>query len=530
MRQYHPIRRALLSVSDKVGILEFAKGLSNRGIEILSTGGTSRLLSASGLSVIDLSDYTNFPEMMNGRLKTLHPKVHGGILGRRDQDHRIMTEYGILPIDLVVVNLYPFHTITSHDACTLSDAIENIDIGGPTMVRAAAKNYKDVAVIITNHDYSRILLELDQNDNALTEHTRFLLASKAFEYTALYDHTISDYFKNISSGHKKKSMELPEELPHHLHLNFTKKQNMRYGENSHQLAAFYIQDNIVGSSVSSAQQVQGKSLSYNNIIDSDAALECVKEFNDPACVIVKHANPCGVALGDTILDAYQRAYHADPVSAFGGIIALNRDLDFITAKKIISQHFVEVIIVPFASDAALQVIATKKNIRVLICGTLQKRPIGLDVRSVTGGVLVQDLDVRLVGENQLRTVSQRVASNQEVRDALFCWTVVKFVKSNAIVYGCNTMTVGIGAGQMSRIDSVRIAAIKAAKAGLEISGSVVMASDAFLPFRDSVDVAADMGVRCIIQPGGSLRDREIIDAVNEHRMAMIFTGVRHFRH
>ncbi|VFP83257.1 bifunctional phosphoribosylaminoimidazolecarboxamide formyltransferase/IMP cyclohydrolase [Candidatus Erwinia haradaeae] len=529
MGQCHPIRRALLSVSDKVGILDFATGLSDRGIEIFSTGGTARVLSSSGIPVTEISAYTDFPEMMNGRLKTLHPKVHGGILGRRDQDDCIMIENGILPIDIVVVNLYPFCEKTSHNACALSEAIENIDVGGPAMVRAAAKNYKDVAVIITNTDYSRILLELDEHNNTLTENTRFLLAMKAFEYTATYDNTIAHYFQMQSLRFHQTKIEVCEAFPNSLNLKLTKKQDMRYGENSHQLAAFYVQEQNLESSILTAQQVQGKALSYNNVTDSDVALECAKEFDRPACVIVKHSNPCGVSLGNNILDAYQRAYRVDPISSFGGIIAFNRNLDCLTAQEVIQQQFVEVIIAPSASNDALQVTATKKNLRVLICGSLHKRQRGLDFRSVTGGILVQDRDVRLVDVNQLRMVSQRIATPQEVHDALFCWTVVKFVKSNAIVCGRHNTTIGIGTGQMSRIDAVRTAAMKASQAGLEISGSV-MASDAFFPFRDSIDVAADMGVRCIIQPGGSVNDEEVITVANEYGIAMIFTDVRHFRH
>ncbi|VFP80006.1 bifunctional phosphoribosylaminoimidazolecarboxamide formyltransferase/IMP cyclohydrolase [Candidatus Erwinia haradaeae] len=528
-KDYHPICRALISVSDKVDILSFAQGLSCRGIKIFSTGGTSKLLSSSGLEVTDISEYTGFPEVMNGRLKTLHPKVHGGILGRRDQDNRIMIEYGIVPIDIVVVNFYPFDQIISSDTCSLSDAIENIDIGGPAMVRSAAKNYKSVAIIISKSDYNRVLLELDENGNVLTENTRFLLAMKAFEYTTAYDQNIAHFLKRQSLKDYNYKIKSREKFPYDLNLKFTKKQDMRYGENSHQLAAFYIQEKSVGSSVSTAKQLQGKSLSYNNITDIDSALECVKEFDEPACVIVKHANPCGVSLGKTILEAYRCAYNTDPVSAFGGIIAFNCNLDEFTAKDIINRQFVEVIIAPSVSDSALKIISNKKNIRVLICGQLKKHNKDLNFRSVTGGLLVQDSDMGSISANQLHVVTKRIANKQEVCDALFCWKVVKFVKSNAIVYGYNSRTIGIGSGQTSRIDSVKIAAIKAEKSGIEISGSV-MASDAFFPFRDSIDFAAKIGVRCVIQPGGSIHDEEIIDAANEYEIAMLFTNMRHFRH
>ncbi|QGY27589.1 bifunctional phosphoribosylaminoimidazolecarboxamide formyltransferase/IMP cyclohydrolase [Pantoea cypripedii] len=529
MQQRRPVRRALLSVSDKAGILEFAQALSSRGVELLSTGGTARLLADAGLPVTEVSDYTGFPEMMDGRVKTLHPKVHGGILGRRGQDDAIMAQHAINPIDMVVVNLYPFAQTVAKPGCTLEDAVENIDIGGPTMVRSAAKNHKDVAIVVKSSDYSAIIAELDANDNSLTLATRFDLAIKAFEHTAAYDSMIANYFGSLVPAYHGESKEPAGRFPRTLNLNFIKKQDMRYGENSHQDAAFYIEENVAEASVATAQQVQGKALSYNNIADTDAALECVKEFSEAACVIVKHANPCGVAVGSSILDAYERAYKTDPTSAFGGIIAFNRELDEATAQAIISRQFVEVIIAPSATEAALKVTASKQNVRVLVCGQWQNRVSGLDFKRVNGGLLVQDRDLGMVDASQLRVVSKRQPTEQELRDALFCWKVAKFVKSNAIVYARDNMTIGIGAGQMSRVYSAKIAGIKAGDEGLEVKGSA-MASDAFFPFRDGIDAAAAVGVTCVIQPGGSIRDDEVIAAADEHGIAMIFTDMRHFRH
>ncbi|MGF6560619.1 bifunctional phosphoribosylaminoimidazolecarboxamide formyltransferase/IMP cyclohydrolase [Erwinia aphidicola] len=529
MQQRRPLRRALLSVSDKAGILEFAQALSQRGVELLSTGGTARLLAEAGLPVTEVSDYTGFPEMMDGRVKTLHPKVHGGILGRRDQDDAIMAEHGISPIDIVVVNLYPFAQTVAREGCSLADAVENIDIGGPTMVRSAAKNHKDVAIVVKSSDYQAIIAELDANDNSLTLETRFDLAIKAFEHTAAYDSMIANYFGSLVPAYHGETAAPSGRFPRTLNLNFIKKQDMRYGENSHQDAAFYIEENVSEASVATAQQVQGKALSYNNIADTDAALECVKEFDQPACVIVKHANPCGVAVGASILDAYERAYKTDPTSAFGGIIAFNRELDEATAQAIISRQFVEVIIAPAATEAALKVTAAKQNVRVLTCGQWQQRQSALDFKRVNGGLLVQDRDLGMVNESQLRVVSKRQPSEQELRDALFCWKVAKFVKSNAIVYARDNVTIGIGAGQMSRVYSAKIAGIKAADEGLEVKGSA-MASDAFFPFRDGIDAAAAVGITCVIQPGGSIRDDEVIAAADEHGIAMIFTDMRHFRH
>lgn len=529
MQQPRPVRRALLSVSDKAGILEFAQALSQRGVELLSTGGTARLLADAGLSVTEVSDYTGFPEMMDGRVKTLHPKVHGGILGRRGQDDAIMAQHDISPIDMVVVNLYPFAQTVAREGCSLEDAVENIDIGGPTMVRSAAKNHKDVAIVVKSSDYEAIVAEMDANQNALTLQTRFDLAIKAFEHTAAYDSMIANYFGSLVPAYHGERSQPAGRFPRTLNLNFIKKQDMRYGENSHQDAAFYIEENITEASVATAQQLQGKALSYNNIADTDAALECVKEFSEPACVIVKHANPCGVATASTLLNAYELAFKTDPTSAFGGIIAFNRELDEATAQAIVSRQFVEVIIAPSASEAALKVTATKQNVRVLTCGQWQQRQTGLDFKRVNGGLLVQDRDNGMVTASQLRVVSKRQPDEKELRDALFCWKVAKFVKSNAIVYARDNMTIGIGAGQMSRVYSAKIAGIKAADEGLEVRGSA-MASDAFFPFRDGIDAAAAVGVSCVIQPGGSIRDEEVIAAADEHNIAMIFTDMRHFRH
>lgn len=529
MQQLRPIRRALLSVSDKTDVVEFAKALSQRGVELLSTGGTAKLLADSGLTVTEVSDYTGFPEMMDGRVKTLHPKVHGGILGRRGTDDTIMQEHNIQPIDMVIVNLYPFAQTVAKPNCTLEDAVENIDIGGPTMIRSAAKNHKDVAIVVNSDDYGRIIEELDNHDNSLNWSTRFDLAIKAFEHTAAYDSMIANYFGELVAPYYGDTTQPSGRFPRTLNLNFIKKQDMRYGENSHQDAAFYIEENPKEASIATATQIQGKALSYNNIADTDAALECVKSFTDPACVIVKHANPCGVAIGNNINAAYDRAFKTDPTSAFGGIIAFNRMLDKATAEAIIDRQFVEVIIAPSVASDALSILATKQNVRVLTCGEWDKPVAGLDFKRVNGGLLVQDRDLGMVEQDDLRVVTKRQPTEREFKDALFCWKVAKFVKSNAIVYAKNDMTVGIGAGQMSRVYSAKIAGIKAADEGLEVAGCA-MASDAFFPFRDGIDAAAAVGVTCVIQPGGSIRDNEVIDAANEHGIAMIFTNMRHFHH
>ncbi len=518
------IKRALISVSDKTGIVEFAKELTHFGVEILSTGGTASLLRKEGLPVRDVSDFTGFPEMLDGRVKTLHPKVHGGLLGMRDNPEHVakMAEHGIDPIDMVLVNLYPFEATVAKPDCTLEDAIENIDIGGPTMLRSAAKNNRDVTVIVDAADYAGVLAEMKASGGAVSRETNFRLAVKVYQHTAAYDGAISNWLG-------RKLSEEDAQFPPTLTFQFKKAQGMRYGENPHQQAAFYVEKEVKEASIATAKQLQGKELSYNNIGDTDAALECIKQFSEgPACVIVKHANPCGVALGKDLLDAYTRAFSTDPESAFGGIIAFNRELDAETAKAICDKQFVEVIIAPKVSEAASEVVASKKNVRLLACGEWPAEPgQRFELKRVNGGLLVQDADLALYAE--LKVVSKRQPTEEEMRDLLFTWRVSKFVKSNAIVYGKAGMTIGVGAGQMSRVNSARIAAIKAEHAKLEVKGSV-MASDAFFPFRDGIDNAAAVGVAAVIQPGGSIRDEEVIAAADEHGMAMVFTGMRHFRH
>ncbi|MBT2969085.1 MAG: bifunctional phosphoribosylaminoimidazolecarboxamide formyltransferase/IMP cyclohydrolase [gamma proteobacterium symbiont of Ctena orbiculata] len=516
------IKRALISVSDKTGIVEFARSLAEHEIEILSTGGTAKLLTQNDIPVTEVSEYTGYPEMMDGRVKTLHPKIHGGILGRRGIDDGVMKENGIGAIDLIVVNLYPFEETVANPDCDLPMAIENIDIGGPTMLRAAAKNHRDVAVLVDTLDYDRVLSEMRENTNALSDATRFDLAVKTFEHTARYDAAIANYL-GARLG------EDVSDFPRTLSLQFKQAQTMRYGENPHQKAAFFVEHSIEEACVATAKQLQGKELSYNNIADTDAALECVKSFEEgPTCVIVKHANPCGVAIGANMLDAYDRAYSTDPESAFGGIIAFNGELDGDTAKAIVERQFVEVIIAPKVSAAAMEAVSSKKNVRLLECGEWLSEAIHrTEYKRVNGGLLAQDADLQLTHE--MKVVSQRQPSEQEMRDLLFTWRVAKFVKSNAIVYGKDGMTIGVGAGQMSRVNSARIAAIKAEHASLEVKGSV-MASDAFFPFRDGIDNAAEVGITAVIQPGGSMRDEEAIAAADEHGMAMVFTGMRHFRH
>ena len=516
------IHRALISVSDKTGLAAFARDLAAKGVEILSTGGTARLLTEQGIPVTEVSDYTGFPEMMDGRVKTLHPRIHGGILGRRGVDDRVMRENEIKPIDLVVVNLYPFEQTVADPACDLATAIENIDIGGPTLLRAAAKNHASVAVVVDSADYPRIAAEIAEH-GGVSEATRFDLAVKAFEHTARYDGAIANYLG------ARLATDVPGAFPRTLSLQLGRKQSMRYGENPHQNAAFYVEHGDLETSIATASQIQGKELSYNNIADTDAALECVKQFSEgPACVIVKHANPCGVALGANLLDAYERAYRTDPESAFGGIIAFNGELDGETARTIVERQFVEVIIAPRVTAEASEAVAAKKNVRLLECGDWDSELVHrLDFKRVNGGLLVQDADLRLT--ESLKTVTERAPSEQELADLLFAWRVAKFVKSNAIVYGRDGMTIGVGAGQMSRVNSARIAVIKAEQAGLAVPGAV-MASDAFFPFRDGIDQAAAAGITAVIQPGGSMRDEETIAAANEHGIAMVFTGMRHFRH
>jgi len=517
------IKRALISVSDKTGIVEFASQLASRGIIILSTGGTASLLAENDIEVVEVSDHTGFPEIMDGRVKTLHPKIHGGLLGRRGKDDAVMAENDIDPIDLVVVNLYPFESTVSKVDCSLADAIENIDIGGPTMLRSAAKNHAYVGVVVDANDYKNVINEIDTNEGSLTDTTRFSLAQKVFAHTANYDANVSNYLGAISTD----GVDL--DYPLTFSVQFKKLQDMRYGENPHQSAAFYGQANPPTGTLASAKQLQGKALSYNNIADTDAALECVLSYQEVACVIVKHANPCGVAVGENVLQAYERAYQTDPTSAFGGIIAFNRPLDAETARAIIDRQFVEVIIAPSISQEVLDIVSTKENIRVLEAGVREHTIQQLTMKRVSGGLLIQDNDQGIIERGDLKIVSKRPPTKKEIEDLLFTWKVVKYVKSNAIVYAKDKQTIGIGAGQMSRVYSARIAAIKAEDEGLEVSGSV-MASDAFFPFRDGIDSAAKAGVTAIIQPGGSMRDEEVIAAADEANMAMVFTSMRHFLH
>lgn len=517
------LRRALISVSDKTGVIELAQALAKRGVELLSTGGTARLLAEQGITVKEVSQHTGFPEIMDGRVKTLHPKIHGGLLGRRGVDESVMTLHGIERIDLLVVNLYPFAETVARPACTYSEAIENIDIGGPAMVRAASKNHDAVAVLVDPNDYAALLTELDAHEGATTPALRAWLAAKAFAHTARYDTMVANYLqaKNPAPG-----SDYPQALP----LVFEKVQDLRYGENPHQSAAFYRDVTPRGPSIASARMLQGKELSFNNIADADTAIECVRQFSTPACVIVKHANPCGVATAADVLAAYEAAYRTDPTSAFGGIIALNRPLDAALAKTILARQFVEVLAAPRVLPDALAVLATKPNVRVLELGDLPAdHGAELEFRSVSGGLLAQSRDLGMVRREDLKIVTARKPSDAELDDLLFAWQVCKFVKSNAIVYARDRATLGVGAGQMSRVYSSRVAAMKAADEKLEVRGSV-MASDAFFPFRDGLDVAAEYGIAAVIQPGGSLRDAEVIAAANEHGMAMVFTGMRHFRH
>lgn len=518
------VKRALVSVSDKSGVIELCNTLSSLNIEILSTGGTAKLLEKNGITVTEVSDYTKFPEIMDGRVKTLHPKIHGALLGRRGQDDAIMAEHGIIGIDLVVVNLYPFEATVSRPDCTLPEAIENIDIGGPTMLRSAAKNHAHVGVIVDVNDYDDIATELKENNSKLSNASCFRLAKKVFAHTANYDAMVSNYLGSIPDNDEDTS-----NYPDTYTMQFHKLQELRYGENPHQTAAFYKQVDASSGTLANAQQLQGKELSYNNIADTDAALECVLGFQDVACVIVKHANPCGVAVGSSILEAYEKAYATDPTSAFGGIIAFNRELDQATAKSIIDKQFVEVIIAPSIEPEALKICASKSNIRILSLGERHDTVHQLQLKRVSGGLLVQDDDNGIITKSDLHVVTKRQPSEQELDDLLFAWKVVKYVKSNAIIYAKYKQTIGIGAGQMSRVYSAKIAAIKAADEGLEVKGSV-MASDAFFPFRDGIDSAAEVGITAVIEPGGSMRDDEVIAAADEHGMAMVFTSMRHFRH
>jgi phosphoribosylaminoimidazolecarboxamide formyltransferase/IMP cyclohydrolase len=520
------VAQALLSVSDKTGLVEFARGLAVLGVKLLSTGGTAKALADAGLAVTDVGTYTGFPEMLDGRVKTLHPKVHGGILARRDLPAHVaaLEAHGIPTIDLVVVNLYPFRATVAKPGCTLSDGIENIDIGGPSMVRAAAKNWPHVGIVVDPADYEPVLAELRANACALGDATRFRLMRKAFAHMASYDGAIANWL--TARGPDGVASAFPDSF----HFAGAKVQQMRYGENPHQAAAFYRDETPAPGSIATYRQLQGKELSYNNVADSDAAWECVKTFLEPACVIIKHANPCGVAIAVGLLAAYRSAFATDPTSAYGGVIAFNRPVDAATLEAV-STQFVEVLIAPAYTADALAVIAKKVNVRVLevplpASGVLAN---AWDMKRIGGGFLVQSPDVRNVTAAELKLVTQKAPTAEQLTDLLFAWRVAKFVKSNAIVYCGGGRTLGVGAGQMSRVDSSRIAAIKAGNAGLSLVGSVV-ASDAFFPFRDGLDVVADNGAAAVIQPGGSMRDEEVIAAANERGIAMVFTGIRHFRH
>ena len=522
-----PVRRALLSVSDKTGLLDLAHVLARHGVELLSTGGTAKTLRDAGLAVRDVAEVTGFPEMMDGRVKTLHPKVHGGLLGRAGVDDAVMAEHGIGAIDLLVLNLYPFEAVTAKAGCTLADAVENIDIGGPAMLRSAAKNFARVAVATDPSQYADLVAQLDANGGALTAATRFALSVAAFNRVAQYDAAISTYLSSVTDP----SGDVPARAAFAAQANgnFVKVMDLRYGENPHQQAAFYRDLYPAPGSLATFTQLQGKELSYNNIADSDAAWECVRQFDAPACVIVKHANPCGVAVGVACGDAYELAYATDPTSAFGGIIAFNRTLDAATAKVILDRQFVEVLIAPDYEEGALDYAKKKANVRVLRIPLAPASQGFIDTKRVGSGMLMQTADDRVVTRDELKVVTKLAPTQAQFDDLLFAWKVAKFVKSNAIVYAKDHRTIGVGAGQMSRVYSARIAGIKAADANLMVDGSV-MASDAFFPFRDGLDVVVDAGATCVAQPGGSMRDQEVIDAANERGVAMVFTGVRHFRH
>jgi phosphoribosylaminoimidazolecarboxamide formyltransferase / IMP cyclohydrolase len=518
-----PVRRALLSVSDKTGLIELAQALAQRSIEILSTGGTAAVLAAHGIAATEVADYTGFPEIMDGRVKTLHPKIHGGLLGRRGIDEAVMAAHGIAPIDLLVVNLYPFSQTIARSGTSFAQAIENIDIGGPAMLRAAAKNHAAVTVIVDPADYAKLLAELAHEHGATTPETRAHFAAKAFAHTANYDAIVAHY---LLAREPARAADFPALLP----LVFERVQTLRYGENPHQSAAFYRDPDACGASVANARVLQGKELSFNNIADADAAIECVRQFAAASCVIVKHANPCGAASAATLAQAYAAAYRTDPTSAYGGIIALNRELDAATASAILARQFVEVLAAPGVSAAARELLSVKPNIRILELADLAA-PHGSarEYQSVAGGLLAQTPDTGTALLEDLQVVSKRAPSAAELSDLMFAWQICKFVKSNAIVFARASATIGVGAGQMSRIHSTRIAAIKAREQNLDTAGAV-LASDAFFPFRDGLDAAAEYGIRAVIQPGGSLRDQEVIGAADEHGIAMVFTGMRHFRH
>lgn len=512
------VRRALISVSDKHGLIPFANELSKLGIEILSTGGTAHALRDAGIDVIEVSEKTGFPEIMDGRVKTLHPIIHGGLLARRGTDDSVMAEHNIEPIDLLAVNLYPFEQTVASDNATIEDAIENIDIGGPAMIRAASKNHDGVVVIVDPGDYDDVVNALKNNNLGINERRR--LAAKAYAHTASYDTAITKYLSGSLGD---------DPLGDRFLYAGTLVEKMRYGENPHQDAAFYVDQQAPTGSLATATQLQGKALSYNNIADSDAALECVRQFDAPACVIVKHANPCGVAVAKDIGTAYDKAFQTDPTSAFGGIVAFNRSLDATTAKTIVDRQFVEVIIAPSIDDEAATVLSEKKNVRVLDTGDWTAPVDSLEIKKVSGGLLVQGSDLGRITADDLKVVTKKAPTPEQLEDMLFAWTIVKYVKSNAIIFCKDKATIGVGAGQMSRVYSTKIAALKAADEGLVVKGSV-MASDAFFPFRDGIDTAAETGIAAIIQPGGSMRDDEVIQAADEHGLAMVFTGMRHFRH
>ena len=524
---------ALLSVSDKTGIVDFARTLHDSGVKLLSTGGTAKLLAENGLPVTEVSEITGFPEMLDGRVKTLHPRVHGGLLARRDVPEHMaaLKEHGIGTIDLLIINLYPFAKATANPNCTLEDAIENIDIGGPAMLRAAAKNWQDVAVVIDPCDYPQVIAEL-KSPEGLRKKTKFALAKKVFAHTAAYDGMITNYLTALEDGAESHGEAVPRrgDWPATFTLQLTKVQDMRYGENPHQGAAFYRDAQPAPGTLAGWHQLQGKELSFNNIADSDAAWECVKTFDVPACVIVKHANPCGVAIGASAAEAYAKAFKTDPTSAFGGIIAFNRTLDGAAAEAVVRQ-FVEVVIAPSVTPEARTIFAAKQNVRVLEVALPEGGHAmnAYDLKRVGGGVLLQSSDARNVAQSELKIVTKVQPTAAQMVDLMFAWKVAKFVKSNAIVFCANGMTMGVGAGQMSRIDSARIAGIKAENAGLTLKGTAV-ASDAFFPFRDGLDVVCDAGATCVIQPGGSMRDEEVVSAADERGIAMVLTGTRHFRH
>ena len=519
-------KNALVSLSDKTDLLKIAKILTEKKINLFCTGGTADVLKKNKMPVLEISDYTNFPEIMDGRLKTLHPKIIGGILGRREKDQRIMKLHNLIPIDIVIVNFYPFEKIQNRKEFTIEEIIDNIDIGGPTLVRAAAKNYKDVIVIVDLSDFKSCIQLI--NTNTVSLETRFDLATKAFKYTALYEEIISKYFLKKNPYRKKYQKNI---FPNEFQLNFIKKQDLRYGENQHQKSSFYIEKEILKSgTISSSNQIQGKNLSYNNICDADIALECVKEFSKPTCVIVKHGNPCGVSESNSLIKAYCSAYNADPISAFGGIIAFNCLLDLDTAQEIVKKQFVEVIIAPEIDEIALKILKRKKNIRLLVCGKIAKNKKGLDFKRITNGLLIQEYDCDEINVKNFDFVTNRLPTEKELEDAIFSWKVAKFVKSNAIVYSLNKTTIGIGAGQTSRIDATKLANLKVKDRNHNNTTGATMASDAFFPFRDGIDNAALIGISCIIQPGGSIRDKEVIESSNEHNISMIFTKKRHFKH